>query len=389
MDKQALPRKSWSLLSPTNANLEKLNLLTTSSKVLAKEGYQLTELTEAEIWKKMRCVTCGQRLKRYYPSFAPGSGLETDLISFEDSGSVKKVAVQSQTEQKHVCFYHDGELWKSRYKCCDGHMFSKGCMSYVNHEACDLKEVRAQWSFARTPTSEVYSSNAGHALIRREQTVGTETHAGGGRSRYLNVYGRNQQIPKPVPIQQKLIHKAVALDCEMGTPKNGTSLDSVLIRLSMVDLFSGATLIDKLVMPDVDMLHYNTKYSGVTFAMMRIARQRREAIWGLAAAQEMVFRYIDPDTYIIVHGGSSDLLALRIIHPPDKIIDTHILENWSQDVREGKLKRGLKEACMRRCGIAVQDAKLDNGKAAGHDSLEDALACREIVCAWMRTIPDV
>lgn len=389
MGQQTTQLKSWSVLSPTQANLEKLGLLTVTTKVLAKEGYQLTELSEGEIWKKTRCVTCGQRLKRYHPSMTIGAQPEADLISFDEAEPASKTANDTKRNEKHICFYHDGDLWKGKWKCCDGHMFTSGCMSFVNHEACDLYDTREQWTFTRIPQANQEPITADKTFYHPIKGNGRNGHDNGRRSRYINAHTSNQHMPRTVPRQVKLIHKAVALDCEMGTLKPGTSLDSALIRLSMVDFFSGTTLIDKLVIPDAEMLHYNTKYSGVTFAMMRIARQRGEAIRGLSAAQELVFRYVDADTYIVVHGGSSDFLALRMIHPPDRIIDTHLLENWCQDTRDGKLKRGLKETCMRRCSIAVQNAKLDNGRAAGHDSLEDALACREIVCAWMESIPEV
>ena len=41
----------------------------------------------------------------------------------------------------------------------------------------------------------------------------------------------------------------------MGTAFDG---DSELIRLTLIDYFSGETLIDSLVYPDVAMLHFNT-----------------------------------------------------------------------------------------------------------------------------------
>ncbi|OAL29712.1 dolichyl-phosphate beta-glucosyltransferase [Fonsecaea nubica] len=50
--------------------------------------------------------------------------------------------------------------------------------------------------------------------------------------------------------------------------------DSELIRLTGVDFFSGAVLIEKLVAPAVAMTHYNTRFSGVTAADMREVANR-------------------------------------------------------------------------------------------------------------------
>ena len=36
----------------------------------------------------------------------------------------------------------------------------------------------------------------------------------------------------------------------------------------------------------------------------------------------------------------------------------------------------------------VTVSKRNNGRTAGHDSLEDAFATREVVCWWLKMIPD-
>ncbi|KAK5081513.1 hypothetical protein LTR05_007644 [Lithohypha guttulata] len=388
----------WSSVTESSTEVAKLHLLTTTPKALAKEGYVFDPLTESEIWRKMRCKNCGQRLKKYFPPlqysrYEQEAGLitlEEDQVGEEMEQYATEIAqpARNTTSRKHLCMYHDGLLSKSVYRCCNGHMYTKGCVSNPSHEACDLGEARAQWLFHSTPSPEIIPALQTPAHVPKKiQKQNGYRGARRGRGRYTNVHSQSSPSPSPF-LGTKDVRTAVALDCEMGTPKNGTSLDNVLIRISLVDFFTGQSLIDKLVAPDVEMLHYNTKYSGVTFAMMRIAKQNRDVISGVDAARELVFRYVDANTTIIVHGGSGDLISLRMLHPADKIIDTHVLENWYQDIRDQKLKRSLKDVCLRRCGITVQNSKLDNGRAAGHDSLEDALACREIVCAWLRLIPN-
>ena len=158
--------------------------------------------------------------------------------------------------------------------------------------------------------------------------------------------------------------RAVALDCEMGITRTG---ESELIRVSLIDYFSGEVLLDSLVYPSVPMLHFNTKYSGVTRGMIEYARQRGHCIWGRDQARQLLWRYINSDTIVVLHGGKGDLLALRWIH--EAVIDTYMVESSRKD---GCEKRSLKYLAEAVLGVAIQ-------RGAGHDSVEDAMACRGLV----------
>ena len=399
---QPKTQANWSDIVKSDIVIEKLHLLTSNPKVLAKEGYVFKPLTEVEIWAKNRCRNCGQRLKQYRPS-AGGNYYkrEEDLLTFEDDQDANAgeqgarvltaeeeyaiecaKAAQSTVRRKHQCFFHDGQTFKGVYQCCGGRFNTQGCCSEVTHVACDLGEVRAEWLYHKTPVP-VVPQVASQPSLTRGRGGGRGTQ--GGRSRYVNAHTRQEPLP-PAKRNGKDIRAVIALDCEMGTSVIG---NTPLIRLSVVDFFTRESLIDRLVAPTVEMAHYNTRYSGVTFSAMRNAIRKNEAIRGTDAAREQLFRFIDSNTFIIMHGGSSDLTALRMIHPVERIIDTHILETYDHEVREQKLKKTLKDVCERRCGIQVQNAKLGNGRDAGHDSLEDAMGAREIVCAWLKEIPDV
>lgn len=168
------------------------------------------------------------------------------------------------------------------------------------------------------------------------------------------------------------VRAAVALDCEMGTALSG---ESEIIRITVVDFFNQEVLLDSLVQPSIPMKHYNTRFSGVTASDMRDAVRNRTCIFGRDMARQQVWRFVGPDTVIVVHGGHNDLSALRLIHP--LIIDTFILESYGEAVVGG---RSLKNLCLRRLGRVVQ-----NGK--GHCSREDALACRELVHWLAKQIP--
>lgn len=167
---------------------------------------------------------------------------------------------------------------------------------------------------------------------------------------------------------------AVTLDCEMGVAKSG---ESQLIRLTLVDFFTGEALIDSLVKPAAPMSHYNTKYSGVTAADMRKAERSGSCIRGHHTARERIWKYVGPETIVIMHGGRNDLSALRWIHPT--VIDSLLLERFVNPVEGGK---SLKNLSFWRLGRVIQKGK-------GHCSLEDALACRELVHWHICQIPDL
>lgn len=200
---------------------------------------------------------------------------------------------------------------------------------------------------------------------------------------------------------------AVAIDCEMGTSKD---FEPEVIRLTLVDYFTSEVLIDSLVWPDMPMLHYNTRYSGVTRQQMQDARKARQCIMGLEKARELVWKYVDSETFVIGHSLQSDLSCLRWLH--HTIVDSFVIENdlWNLAVQEVQLEnrvlinawearkleqeingggtdlgekpkgkplpRGmlsLKDVTTTRLGRKIQQGRI------GHDSLEDALAARDLV----------
>lgn len=393
------PVIEWCNVTSTPVVLEKLELLTHTKKLLRREGYVLNPLSEKEIWKKMRCQNCGHKLKYYRPQDSHNLSDDTDNQTFvnehydacasDDSSFEQRYAnevaraTESSRVRKHYCVFHDGNQFKGVWQCCDGQSNTEGCCSNIDHSPSDSSQLAREWLFTETPSPAKLSRNldtsSGSNLLN---------HQNGGRrvpnkAKYKNIHS-SHPVLRPMPNPQ-FVRPAVALDCEMGTSRLG---NVELIRVSMIDFFTAQPLIDSLVIPNVEMAHYNTRYSGVTFAAMNKARRTNTGIRGVDAARKEVFKYVDSDTFVIVHGGSNDFTSLRWIHPVNKIIDSCVLEGYDYGVREKGWKKSLKEVCKRRCGISVQDAKLENGRAAGHDSLEDACAAREIVCWWLNMIPD-
>jgi len=206
----------------------------------------------------------------------------------------------------------------------------------------------------------------------------------------------------------------------MGTALSG---DAELIRITLVDYFSGAVLVDNIVQPDVPMLHLNTRYSGVTWTDIKNARRQGSILQGKAGARQAIWNYVGPNTVVVGHGVDNDLRALRWLHMP--VVDSFITELSCVQLKEAEKtqpkdveEERLKEAEARGETIftlqQLTDLSLDKGLApaeteekprvrkpgnlslktlakryldrdiqtkgkAGHDSLEDAIAARDLV----------
>lgn len=208
------------------------------------------------------------------------------------------------------------------------------------------------------------------------------------------------QFHTTVSKPQSTHRSAVAIDCEMGIAFDN---DSELIRLTLVDYFSGEPLIDSLVYPDVEMKHFNTRWSGITRAQIEKSRQRGLCILGRDAARRAVMQFVGPSTIVVGHGSQNDLSSLRWIH--HRVVDSHIIElarrkeeenlkvtqesdnigangELSQKGGQGSGQRdgqtrpagsSLKALAMKYLGRAIQ---VGNN---GHDSFEDALAARDLI----------
>lgn len=191
---------------------------------------------------------------------------------------------------------------------------------------------------------------------------------------------------------------AVVVDCEMGTAESG---ESELIRISMINYFTGAVLVDSLVWPDVPMAHFNTRFSGVTRQAMNEARRRRACLFGRHGAREAIWNHVGPETVVIGHSLNSDLTSLRWIH--HRVVDTLMVEDPFARADRQRLERletehaqAILEARENKrpappapkaqhpgCSLkALSKAYLKRDiqfKGRGHDSLEDATATRDLL----------
>ena len=152
----------------------------------------------------------------------------------------------------------------------------------------------------------------------------------------------------------------LAMDCEMCRVEGG---EMALTRVSLVE-WDGNVLLDELVKPDRPIIDYLTPYSGITPA------QLEKVTTSLKDIQDRLLKEITPKHILIGHSLNADLMALKLTHP--FIIDTSILYPHP---RGPPMKSSLKWLAQKYLGREIQKGH----GTKGHDSIEDARACLDLV----------
>ncbi|RDW84406.1 exonuclease-1 [Coleophoma cylindrospora] len=156
----------------------------------------------------------------------------------------------------------------------------------------------------------------------------------------------------------------LAMDCEMCmTGENEFSLT----RISIVR-WDGEVVLDELVKPDKPIINYVTQYSGITEAMLA------PVTTSLKDIQKKLVEILHPRSVLIGHSLNSDMTALKMTHP--FIIDTAIIYPHP---RGPPLKSSLKWLAQKYLGKEIQKGHGSTGPGAGHDSIEDARTCLDLV----------
>ncbi|KAK5040345.1 RNA exonuclease 3 [Exophiala sideris] len=186
-----------------------------------------------------------------------------------------------------------------------------------------------------------------------------------------------EHTPAKTDIQRR---QPVSFDCEMGY----TTFGMEVIRLTAVSWPDDKLLLDYLVRPYGEILDLNTRFSGVTqeaFANAPFCQLgsgldaapealRLHKVESPAAARELLFQHLSPDTPLVGHAIENDLNVCRIIHP--FVIDTVLLYPHPRGL---PIRYGLKMLSQKYLLRTIQSAGEE-----GHDSKEDAVATGDLVC---------
>ncbi|KAM6379540.1 RNA exonuclease 5 isoform 2-T2 [Pluvialis apricaria] len=145
------------------------------------------------------------------------------------------------------------------------------------------------------------------------------------------------------------------LDCEMCLTAKGNEVTHV----SLVDA-QGRCLLNELVKPESTVVHYRTRFSGITEKMLLPVKTR------LSDIQTRLKKLLPRDAVLVGHSLNADLQALEMIHP--SVIDTSLLFARNEG-RRFKLKFLAK---------AVLGKQIQCEQKIGHDPSEDARAALEL-----------
>lgn len=160
-----------------------------------------------------------------------------------------------------------------------------------------------------------------------------------------------------------------ALDCEFCQSASG----KVLTRVSVVN-FQAEVVYDTYVKPAEQITDYVTRYSGITEETLK------NETTTLKDVQEKLLSIISSQDILIGHSLESDLNVMRIRHP--RVIDTSIVY---EHYRGPPFRNALKWLANNFLGRSIQEGE-KSGK--GHSSVEDLLACLDLVKLKLLKGPD-
>ncbi|KFV46553.1 Apoptosis-enhancing nuclease, partial [Tyto alba] len=157
--------------------------------------------------------------------------------------------------------------------------------------------------------------------------------------------------------------KYVAIDCEMvGTGPQGRL--SELARCSVVN-YEGDVIYDKYVQPELPIVDYRTRWSGIT-------KEHMKGAIPFKAAQGEILKILK-DKIVVGHAIHHDFQALKYFHPKDRTRDTSRIPMLNQ--RAGLPSRAI--VSLKRLALRLLQKKIQVG-CKGHSSVEDAQTAMEL-----------
>ncbi|NWH38595.1 AEN nuclease, partial [Chloropsis hardwickii] len=157
--------------------------------------------------------------------------------------------------------------------------------------------------------------------------------------------------------------KYVAIDCEMvGTGPQGKL--SELARCSVVN-YEGDVVYDKYVRPELPIVDYRTRWSGIT-------KQHMKNAIPFKAAQAEILKILK-DKIVVGHAIHNDFQALKYFHPKDRTRDTS--QSPVLKKRAGLPIRA--NVSLKNLARHLLHKKIQVG-CKGHSSVEDAQTAMEL-----------
>ncbi|KAJ9490695.1 hypothetical protein VN97_g2562 [Penicillium thymicola] len=183
----------------------------------------------------------------------------------------------------------------------------------------------------------------------------------------------------PLPTNANSTHrKAIVLDCKMIET---TTCTSELAFITAIDFLTGEVLINSCVTPTAPVTNWLTPVSGITQEKMDAAIAEGNVLVSNADARGALRKFLNRDTVLIGHALQHALRTLSLIH--GRIVDTSVVTGeavFSNASSKTALPRiwGLETLAKELVGVQTR------GDDEGHNSLEDALATREILIWCLR-----
>jgi len=151
--------------------------------------------------------------------------------------------------------------------------------------------------------------------------------------------------------------RVFSLDCEWVYTERGGELT----RVTLLD-YSGAVCYDELVIPPCPIQDFNTRYSGIT----------RESLAGVTTSLKQVqmdlLDIISSQDVIVGHSLQHDLQALHLVHR--NVVDTSLVFPHPAGPPR---RNSLRFLALHHLKRAIQT------EPKGHNSVEDALACLDLM----------